>query len=535
MASTEENSQGGFGLLPHDRRQDVPGVAGLAGAAGREAAVQRLLQRSYDAGYNAPQTKFEGDIYRSVSSRNADSFLEHKFSADSGQRYNPIGERMLYTAPTLEDALGEAGAYKGGMANRTLTKSYFSASPQENGKGGVADIFAGMYDKGLCPSALAVPKGGSDGPLIYQVLGEHPYSMPEQAGKGAADAGACAIRAPSATGEAQIDIIPRNAQHATITPLSREHYDANAVPGPSEAVSANRNESAFAKIVQPLSEFAENVPPAGMTDMPAGYNWRTALSPKVVAEIDDMLRNGQRKRPPSVANRASSLRYGATGGGAMALGTDLYRHFGMDEDISGGEMAIDTATATAVGGGSALALDTLTPRLGGGLVGGVKAGGAIGSLLEGGHSAFRNAEAYRSGRETASQATANTLVDTGIGLGAGASGAALGAALGSVIPGAGTALGAGLGFLGNIAGSYLIHKLADNSGISDWTKHGLAGVLSGAEHPLGTVWNGISKATHPLAQGASSAYRGAMGAVNSVGRVIARKASNLFLDAGGSV
>lgn len=212
----------------------------------------------------------------------------------------------------------------------------------------------------------------------------------------------------------------------------------------------------------------------------------------------------------------------------MSLATDLYRRFGNGENISGGEVAVDAATGTAVGAGSAKAFDALAPRLGGGMTGAVKAGGVVGGLLEGGLSAFNNAEAYRSGQETASQATANTLVDTGLGLGAGASGAALGAAIGSIIPGAGTAVGAGLGFLGGVAGSYLTHKLADNTGFTGWAKHGLANALSGAEHPLSVAWNGLSSVTHPIAQGASALYGGTQGAVNRAGSAVASGASRLW-------
>jgi hypothetical protein len=74
------------------------------------------------------------------------------------------------------------------------------------------------------------------------------------------------------------------------------------------------------------------------------------------------------------------------------------------------------------------------------------------------------------------------------------------------IPGAGTAVGAGLGFLGGMAGSYLVHALADNSGFTGWAKEGLGNALSGAEDTLGTVWHGIGTAENAISNTASSAW-----------------------------
>lgn len=483
-----QNQGGGFAVPPPEHKHPLtPGATGLGGAAGREAAVQGLLSRSYQAGVSAPQGNFDGDVYRGVGSRYADTFLEHSHAARGGGRYNAPGQSLIYTSPSASEAAGEAGAYQG-MANRTITRAHYSASTDPaTGLGGVADVFAGMYDQGLSPSALTVPKGGGQGPLLYRMLGEHPYSMAQQAGKGAVDAGASAMRVPSATGGEQLDIIPRNTPSTQIRPLDRVPYDATGTRGPVEPAAS----------AHPMPPDATPARP-GMLDMPAGE-----------------------------AGRGASLRYGAAGGGVASLGTDLYR-LSRGEHVSGGEMAVDAATGTAVGGGSAMAFDALAPRLGGGMLGSVRAGGAVGGVLEGGLSAFNNAEAYRSGRETASQATANTLVDTGVGLGAGASGAAIGAAIGSIVPVAGTAVGAGLGFLGGMAGSYLVHAMADRSGFTDWAKHGLANALSGAERPLGAAWNGVSLVTHPIAQGASTLYQGAANGLNRAGTAIGNGASRLW-------
>jgi hypothetical protein len=480
------DSRDNRGGLEH--RPVVPGATGLAGAAGREGSVQGLLSRSYDAGFHAPQYDFDGEVYRGVKSPYADTFLDHTKGAKWGGRYNAPGLSLIYTSPSASEAAGEAGAYEG-MGERSLMRSRYSASlDPTTGTGGVADLFRGMYAENLAESAVTVPKGKGQGPLSYRVLGEHPYSMSQQMGKGATDAGASAIQAPSATGGEQIDIIPRNTAPSQIQPIDRVPYDRAGAP----------------QAVEPATT-AKPMPPDLMAQKPGMLDMRA----------------GSR-------DRASSLRYGALGGGVASLGSDLYERVANGRNVSGGEMVVDTAAGTAIGGGSALAFDALAPRLGAGMPGALKAGGAVGGLLEGGFSTIQNAEAYRAGQQTASQATANTLVDTGVGLGAGATGAAIGASIGSIIPGAGTAIGAGLGFLGGMAGSFLVHKLADQSGFSGWAKHGLNNALSGAERPLGTMWNGVSTVTHPVAEGASTLYHGAANGLNSAGSALSNGAGRLW-------
>jgi len=146
--------------------------------------------------------------------------------------------------------------------------------------------------------------------------------------------------------------------------------------------------------------------------------------------------------------------------------------------------------------------------------------------LIGGFSAVNNAEAYRNGQTTASQATANTWVDTGVGLGADATGAAIGATIGSIIPGAGIAIGAGLSrgrgrqlSCPRAGRQERIHRL----GQTGTRQHAL-----GAEKPLGTVWNGISTVTHPIAEGASTLYHGAANALNGAGSALSNGAGRLW-------
>src|SRR5579883_1114135 len=338
---------------------------GVAGAAGRESAVQMLLQRSYGAGYDAPRASFNGDIYRNIQTEHWENFLDHSYAARGGGRYNAPGEPLIYACPTRDESVDETNAYSG-IADRTVVRSHYeTAVDPATGRGGIAEIESGMAEHRIARSAFTQPKGKGPPPLGYRLLGEHPYSMPQQAAKGAEDAGASGIRAPSATGGTQIDIIPRNTAPSQITPLDRVDHDKGRTAGPTESASAAKS----------MPEDASR-PAPGPIEMPAGE-----------------------------AGRAGSARYGAAGGGAMALIRDVGRY--RRGEVSAGGVAKDAALAVGTGAASGVAFDALAPRLGGGAAGAVKAGGAVSGVLDGGFSTWNNAQAYRAGQETASQATAN--------------------------------------------------------------------------------------------------------------------------------
>ena len=469
------------------------GANGVAGAAGREGAVQSIHQSAYDMGYNAPRSNFNGDIYRNVGSNYANSMFEAQHGANWGGRYNASGQQLIYTSPSLVESVGETSAYNG-MANRTMVRAnYNTAVDPVTGVGGVADVTTAAANRGMT-NALK-PHVGNGGPgWLYDLTGEHPYSMTQQVGKGATDSGAGAARMPSATGGNQIDIIPRNNNAGSITPLEVTPYDAHGN--------------------------ATGTRPAGTSIKGMGLD----TSPHTPGPIE--FEPGSRIRPnnvdPKAGGRSSSARYGAIGGGAMALGTDLWR-MGQGEDIGFGQVAADTGVGTAMGAGSALAFDALVA--GGRSAAG--AGGIIGGVLEGGMSAWNNANAYSNGDISGGQAVANTVVDTGVGVGAGAAGAAIGAAIGSIIPGAGTAVGAGLGFLGGMAGSYIVHALADKTGAAGWAKEQLGAGLDWAGEGLstaggaiadgaGALWDGAKGVGSSIADGAGAAWEGAKGVGSNI-------------------
>lgn len=462
---------------------DTGGQYGTAGAMGREGAVQSQLRAAYNLGNQAPQGNYNGSVFRNVGSGWVDGIYDSTRSANgSGMRYNAGGQQLNYNSPTFAESVGEMGAYRSntnptGMANRTMVEANYRANVDPvTGRGGVADVTTLANQRGMT-NALTSHKGNSGGHWSYRLMGENPYSMPQQVGKGATDAGASGMRVPSATGGNQIDIVPRNTNASQITPLEMTPFDADGNP-----MASSRNVSSIKPMVADTSP-----------DSP-----------------------GQIKSGPGQNGRSSSVRYGALGGGLMSLGTDLYR-MANGEDVSLGQVALDTGVGTAMGAGGALATDALIAS-GRGALG---AGGIVGGVIEGGMSAYNNINAYRNGDISGSQAAANTIVDTGVGVGAGMAGAALGAAIGSIIPGAGTAVGAGLGFLGGMAGSYIAHALADKTGAANWAKEKLGA-------GIGWAADGISSVGSSIGSGLSSAAEWAGNGISNIGSGISNAASSAW-------
>ena len=419
-------------------------VAGIAGAGGREGSVQAVLDRSYQAGLNAPQESYHGEVHRGnpTDYENATLGYEHSRSG----RYHAEGQHAVYGAPTQAGAVRELSIYAPdpGSPNRTYTQLDVSIRPDPvTGTGGVADIRAGLRQQNLPVSALTQPSRGSIATSLGHVLtGEQQYSAPQQVGKGAIDAGAAAIRAPAAVGGTQIDFLPANMDPASISPVNRQTMTPDGNIGPVRNATA----------VAPMPAYSSPVTP-GAIDMPAG-----------------------------AAGRASSMRYGAAGGAF-----DTVIHAGIDiargNSVNAQDVAVATGANALVGGGAARAVDALTPRLGM-----VKAGGAVGGAIQATVSGYSNYNAYNEGRVSGEQAIANTLVDTGTAVAAGATGAAAGALVGSVVPVAGTAVGAVAGFAVGVGAHYAIQAVDSVTGFTDSAKSAIAGGLESAGSWVKSWW-----------------------------------------------
>ncbi len=469
--------------LPQSKPTDLsPAVAGIAGAGGREALVQALQAKAYEAGRVAPQQAFDGTLFRAVPTRFEGGMLDHNFGSPG--RYNAGGQGMLYTSPDAASMLHENAAYASGgthpLADKTMLELDLRTAPGADGRGGVSDIAEGARRVGLPLQSLTEVKGGQSPSLLHQLTGEHPYTLPQQASKGASDAGATALRAPSATGGEQIDIVPRNAQPSQLTPQRITRYDAagNAAP-PQSATGVVKPMPADARAYAdgPLNK-AAGVPPSAE---PGAINQGPE---KPVAG-----RLGQARQALTGAQegypRASSVRYGAVGGAAATL-IDAGVRAANGGTVNAGQVATATATNAAVGGGAAKAVDLLAPRMGL-----VKAGGAVGALVQAGVSGYGNVQAYRAGEISGSRAVANTVVDTGTAFAAGAAGAWAGAAVGSVVPVAGTAVGAVVGFGVGVGVHYAIGYLDKATGITGAAKDALASGIQSVSDGASKAWNAI--------------------------------------------
>lgn len=481
-------------------------VFGTGAANGRQGTVLTQANRAYEAGRTAPHAGYDDTVWRAVDTFDPktgqptrwEGYADHRWGDMNGGRYHDPGSRLIYTSPSKTESLGELAAYPNEdgshpMKNKTMVEMRYDA------QGKMADVSGHLDERGIRRSAVTAQKGKLGPDRLHRLTGEDPYLYARAMGQGAMDSGASSMKVPSATGGNQIDIIPRNNASNAITPLEVTPFDAHGTAGtPSRAnVPGGPSINGMGLDATPIVEG------------PIPHGPGSSLRPATTSE-------------PTPPGRASSVRYGAIGGGLAALGTDLYR-MANGEDVGLGQTVLDTGVGTAVGAGGALATDALMAAG----RGATSAGGIVGGVIEGGMSLWNNANAYADGKIDGSHAIANTVVDTGIGVGAGAAGAAMGAAIGSIIPGAGTLVGAGLGSLGGMAGSYLVHALADGTGFTGWAKEGLANGLSWAGDGLataggaiadgaGALWEGAKGVGSSIAEGAGAAWEGAKGVGSSI-------------------
>jgi hypothetical protein len=148
----------------NNNSSQTPASAVAGAPAAREATIGAFQQRAYNAGANAPQSNFNGDIFRSGGTRHIDG----TFDATRGGmgiapgRYNAPGEAMIYTSPSAAENIGEMTAYKPNMAGNSMLESNLNLSVDENGRGGMADVRSGLKQQGISESALTVPKGAQE-------------------------------------------------------------------------------------------------------------------------------------------------------------------------------------------------------------------------------------------------------------------------------------------------------------------------------------------------------------------------------------
>lgn len=530
-----------FGHYAEGAKQDTdasplpPSVTGRSGAQGREGFVQTQAQRAYAAGLHAPQVDFGGTLHRNVDARHWEGYANHLYGDARGGRYNDPGQRLIYASPSADEALNEMAAYsrKGQdpMAKKAHVEfDYQAHADPATGRGGMADVSSNMSELGLLPSALTEHKGGTVQPAdrswvdqrlgrfgrsdhrswLSHFTGEDPYLHSRALGRGAREAGASSLRVPSATGGNQIDIIPVNTDPTQLQYERHDIYDASGTPT-AHADAEHLNQHG------PTGS-GKGVMPHGDAPIPDANQ----LSPNNAKHFSP-------EESPGRTQRAGAVRYAALGSGLTSAlhNINAVRH----GEMGIGEAVGNTALNTGVGAASGWANDALSHRLGGGRSGGLKGGALVDAVTSGLFSTWDNAKAYGAGKESAGQATANVLVDTGVGVGSGLAGAAAGAALGSVIPVAGTAAGALVGFGAGMLGSWAAHKLADGSGFTDWAKRGLGGVLNHANKPLAKAWDGIAGTTDAISAGVGSAGR----ALNGMGHSAWSGAKDLTSSALGDV
>jgi hypothetical protein len=452
-------------------------TAGVAGAQGREGVVQGQMQRAYQAGLNAPQEAYDGTVHRGVGKPSYEATALDHTRGNAPNRYKSGTERLIYTSPDLPSAKAEAGAYQAPgqahpLAGKSVIESRFAATPDAHGRGGVADLKAGLDGQGLSPRSITEPKGGSQPGWAHQITGEHPYSMPQQAAKGAVDAGATAIKAPSAVADHQINIVPSNAQPNQLTPTQVTRYDAAGVPSAPQSAAHVAPMPANDLPVTP----GALAKPAGVSTGPSVANEGAHLQANTPSELVGKYTNHAESGYP----RAGSGRYGASGGAITSIGIDTVTAL-RGGDVSATDVAQHAGVAATEGYVAARTTDVLANR---GL-GMVKAGAVVTAAIETAHSGYTNYQAYQRGEISGSRAVANTAVDTGVAVASGLAAAKAGAVIGTMVGGPlGTAAGAAIGFVAGTAVYLGVSWLANHSGVAQAAKDGLTSAIDGAGSAL---------------------------------------------------
>lgn len=431
-------------------------VAGASGAGGRHGAVNTIHQLGYNLGFNTPQQDHSGSLFRNVPTAHQQTALDSSFGAKSGGRYNGPGVATSYHSGSFAESVGESTVYDG-MAKRTMVESDYTAPfDAKTGKGGLADLTKTAKDNSLTKALTA--KGGKGGPSwLWGLTGEHPYTLPQQMAKGALDAGASSIKAPSAVGGDQLNIFPQNTPSGSVIPKEVTLFDDAGVK---------------------LSSSPANSP--GSPDTKVGpFVEQPGVGKGPLKSPTSLTKNGGASAGglPTTTTRGSSAMMGGLGGGV----TSLISAGMADGDLTLAEGASATALGTGTGALSSAATDTLVNKG----MGATKAGGLVSAVLSGGFSSIHNYGAWKDGELDGEQAIANVAVDTGVGLASGLSGAAAGAAIGSIFPGLGTAVGAGVGFLAGSAASLLTSYALEESGLANAAKSGLGSGLGWLSNKLG--------------------------------------------------
>ena len=465
-------------------RDDEAALTGLAGAAGRDQYVGAQIAKAERAARVQPTTMFDGELYRALTARYTLDVADHTHS-DPG-RYNALGQTAFYASPDLDAVKVEANNYVG-LKDRSVVRGTF--------QGEVLDLRA---TPGVAASALMQPYGlkGAKRDRLSKLTGEDAYTLPRALGDVARERNLSGVIAPANGTSVNYALFPDNPNRPATgpgrfetgyRPIDYATYDATG----------------------PIATGQFNVPHASVPDTKPNELSPLGLTNGVSNGVKGYV--GKLRIDADAHTRATGVRYGLAGALTVSLAEGV-----VAGDIDVKKIAVDTAlgaasaraeTTLAHGLERAFTAAPVPPNVAGvttaleanaaaraairppTLAAGAGAAGVVGAVLAGGVTTWQDADAVRTHKMTAGQATADVAVQTGIGLGSAAAGAATGAAVGSVVPVVGTAAGALVGFGVGMATSYVaqhshaLHEAQREAG-EYLTRH--------YEQPLQHAWQHVS-------------------------------------------
>ena len=508
---------------------DEAALTGLAGAAGRDQYVGAQIAKAEQAARTQPATAFDGEVYRSLNARFASAVADHSHSGPG--RYNAVGQSAFYATPTLGAVKAEAHNYEAvngksasGLEGKSVVRGTF--------QGEVLDLRA---TPGVSPSALMQPHGyqGRMRDTLSRVTGEDAYTLPRALGDVARERNLSGVIAPANGTSVNYALFPDNPNRPTTGPGRVESgyhpidYTTFDATGPI----------ATGRFNAPHANVADTRPNASS---PLGVD--LGGTPKGLQGYAELVGSDAHAH-----TRAAGERYGAAGALTVSLAEGV-----VAGHVDGKKIAADTAlgaasaraeTSLAHGLERAFTAAPVPPNVAGvtsgleanaaaraairppTLAAGAGAAGVVGAVIAGGVTTWQDADAVKTHKMTAGQATADVAVQTGIGLGSGAAGAATGAAVGSVVPVAGTAVGAVVGFgVGMGAGyvaqhSHAVHEAQRAAG-EYLTRH--------YEQPLQHAWQHVSNVVDRVNTATTNGWNAVEHAASGTLASAESEASSLF-------
>lgn len=185
------------------------------------------MLKASQAGSAHTAKQFDGTVYRSLKTEHEQGAPGHHQDQGSVGRYNAASESLIYTSPSRSAAIPEARPQNQGATRwaYSLVSMDFNMTTDAQGRHGVCRPGRRRTpDEAAGGRALTYPQGQQAPSLLYQLAGEHPYSLGQQAAEGCRRRGQCYSRPFSHRGATDRLSFPATPTHHPIGAAHRQAF-----------------------------------------------------------------------------------------------------------------------------------------------------------------------------------------------------------------------------------------------------------------------------------------------------------------------